>query len=115
MAFDYASLLYGPLYAGFGVALSFRSPRDGQVVSLLAIEATLRHDSGNFRLNVASRRPQYCVRLTDLAALKLAPTDLDGLAVTVDGAQWTVDSSAPIPGPSLAGGEIALNLTAPKP
>jgi hypothetical protein len=117
MAFDldFADLLFAPQYEIFGVALTFKHPKTRASVQLQAIDNTLRSESnGTIKVMVASRKPQYCVRMEDLAALNLSATDLDGLAVSVDGKNWTVDSSAIFPGPSFGTGEVALNLIAPK-
>jgi hypothetical protein len=117
MAFDldFADLLFAPQYEIFGGALTFKHPKTRASVQLQAIDNTLRSEgSGAMKVMIASRKPQYCVRMESLAALNLAPTDLDGIAVNVDGKNWTVDSSAIFPGPSFNGGEVALNLVVVK-
>jgi hypothetical protein len=108
---DFSDLLFAPQYDIWGVPLTFTHPKTRRPVSLKAIDHTLRHDSeGKLQVSVASSRPQYCVRMGDLAVLNLAATDLDGINVTVDGVKWKVDSSADFPGPNFGGGEVALNL-----
>ncbi|MDE2467230.1 MAG: hypothetical protein KGL35_00375, partial [Bradyrhizobium sp.] len=105
---------YAPIYAQFGVALAFTHPKTRKPALLTAVNATLAHDGGGLGLSVASRRLQYCVLAADLAALGLAPADMDGVGVSVDGQKFTVDSSAQLPGPAFGLGEIGLNLIVAK-
>jgi hypothetical protein len=111
MGFDYASLLYGPLYAFFGKPLTFRNPATGAPARLTAIDMTSGVETKDLKVNYGTTRPACAVRVADVAALGLAAKDFDRLDVALNGVAWRVEAARPAPGPDgEASGELVFIL-----
>ncbi len=108
---DYATILYDPIYATFGVEAVLTPNRpDAAPVAVTVIERTQAVDaSDEFELDTL--RPGAFVRRPELADLGVAPAELDGGTLAFGGRSWRIEAHAPRPGPDgEASGEILMHL-----
>ncbi|TIN76776.1 hypothetical protein [Mesorhizobium sp.] len=107
---DYASLLYGPIYATLSVAATLTlDDTDGTTLELTVLDKTAGAAVPFKGADVLTIKPAVMVRATELAEVDLA--DLRDATITFNGKTWTVMDHEMAPAPTGEGeGEIRLIL-----
>lgn len=113
--FAAAIRLQARAYQLIGVQMAFTHPKTLVPAELKVIYSSKPHQSEGLAVQVGAERPTCRVRLADLTALGLKPTDFDGLPITVQGDAWRINSSAAMPGSINVIAEIAFSLIRPRP
>jgi hypothetical protein len=109
---DSTTRILNRLYTSFGVTLIFASPYDGSPVVLTAIDRTAGVEFPERKMEIATFRPAADIRRVDLDSRSIRPSDMEGVAILLNGKPWTVKSVAPRPVPGgQSPGEIRLILS----
>lgn len=117
---DYATLLYGPVYAIQGVpAVLTLTDTAGTEVDLTVLDVTsgmaidgAQGGRKRFTAEVETVEPAAMVRQTELTEKSIALADLDGASIAFNGKTWFIRNHGFRPSPNgEAEGEIALFLT----
>lgn len=113
VAFD--QVLFGPLYATWGVA-AVLTPQGGSASNVTAIDKTRGVQITDLNIGVMTVRPVASLRASELAAAGIEPSDLDGGNITLNGGTWIIDTHLEKPTPAGIGdGEVWLILQAAGP
>mgnify|MGYP002651285651 CR=1 FL=1 len=105
---NYAAVLYGPIYSVHGVPLTL-ALAGGEEFTFTGLDKTAGVNIGT--VDVPTIRPAACLRTLDLAAKGIAPDDLPGASVVMNGFEWDVSTYHFRPSPDgEATGEILLVL-----
>ena len=108
---EYATILYGPLYAAFGIAAALTPNRqDAAAVTITVIERTATTDaSEDFELGTL--RPGAFVRRREIDETGVSVAELDGGKLAFGGRAWRIEAHSPQPGPDgETSGEILMHL-----
>jgi hypothetical protein len=106
---DFSALLLSPIYDVLGVSASL-TPNgiDAVAVSLTVLDKTAGVDISS-EFEITAIRPAASARLSDLAALGIADTELDGGSITFNGSTWRIDMHLKRPTPD-GFGEMLMML-----
>lgn len=108
---DYQALVYGPVYAAWGVAAALVSSDGGTSYPVSAIDLTAGAQLGP-DLELQTEVPAACVRASELATLGVDPLALDLMQLQLNGKSWLVTSHRPLPSPlGESDGEYQLLLS----
>lgn len=97
---NYAATLYGPVFTILGVVAQLDVSSAGPV-DILVLDKTAGvpvADAGD--ATVQRIVPAVAIRATDLVALGIAPADLDGGAIFMNGRSWEILNHALVPAPT---------------
>ena len=108
---SWSDILYGPVYAAFGVSASIVIAADPAMV-IIALDKTSGVEVMLQGLDTPTIRPAAVIRRRDLAALGKTPAHLVDAVLTLNGAAWRIQTCHPRPSPyGEADGEVMLLLT----
>ncbi|MET4240312.1 hypothetical protein [Bradyrhizobium sp. RT10b] len=106
---DYQAALLNPIYMTVGVACTLTIGANSHDVTALdkTVGTLLTFTNGGIETVV----PAAVVRMRELAALGIAPDDVDGATLALNGLTWTVNAHEMKPSPKgEADGEVYLLL-----
>lgn len=108
---DYATLLYGPIYATFGLPATLTPNRpEATGIAVTVIGRTTSVDASE-EFELGTIRPGAFVQRRALDAAGIAPAELDGGLLAFGGRTRRIEAHAPRPGPDgEASGEILMHL-----
>lgn len=99
-------------YALWGRDVEINHPMRGDAINLRMIDATRGVEVGGDMMTLATVEPAALVRKSELTAARLLPSDLIGIAFTLNDARWRIQSTQPKPTVHGAeSGEIVLMLS----
>lgn len=105
---DFNSVLLGPNYELFGVDVVLTI--SGQTYPTTFIDKTAGASLGG-PVEIETTRPAATARVADLILLGLTVDDLEEAAVAMNGNNWRVMSTRPVPSPNgEADGEVYMFL-----
>lgn len=108
MPLDMQSLLYGPLYATWGVPATLTVGSTPYPVTVIDQTAGVQL-AGTTELE--TMRPAAAIRVSDLEAFGITAAQLDGQSISFNGNSWTIVAWRPKPSPNgEADGEYLLLL-----
>lgn len=100
---------YDRIYGRLGVAAVLETPQ--AILELTVIDKTAGVETGD-GVSVSTVRPAAAVRMNELSVLGVAREHLIGAAISFNGGEWEVKSTAPRPSPAgESAGELYLILS----
>lgn len=109
---QYDDLLFAPIFNIHGVSAELLD-RNGKAFPVTAIDRTKGVEITEGKVGVATVRPVAAVRASELAALEVQLSELDGGALRLNGLRWKIDYPMERPTPNGAtDGEVWLILSA---
>lgn len=107
---DFSSLLYAPIYDAFGVPATILCLYDARF-EITVIDKTSGVEVFDGTSSVKTIRPAVVVRVSELSALGLSTSDLEGASIEVAGKLSRIKAMMPKPAPTgEADGELYLFL-----
>jgi hypothetical protein len=107
----YATILYDPIYAAFGIPAALTSNRPGAAPIVVTVIERMTNTDASEEFELGTLRLGAFVRRPELAVAGIAPADLDGGALVFGGRNWVIEAHAPRPGPDgEASGEVLMFL-----
>lgn len=101
MGIDLENLCLAPVYSTWGVTATFKSPLDKTVKTLSVLDGTAGIEVGDAAV-ISTIKTAIGVKLSDLTAISLTPSDMLNVRVTFNSKSYLVRDTIerPVPGSS---------------
>lgn len=102
MAIDFEGLCLAPIYSTLGCVATFKSPLDKLTKTITVLDDTAGVEVGDAAI-VSTIKAAIAVKVSDLTALSLGPSDMLDVRVSFNGKSYLVRDVMPRPVPGADG------------